>query len=180
MSDEKRDENEVLVAMFGSAEEVATEIYRRFVHPAANAAGEQMDAENMETFFMAIMACTIGGLVQVGGFCKLEGPVAFRVPENFRVRTGDHKTLTGDLFGKFFVRSPGKDTLSVIACGDGEGWDHVSVSLPARLPTWTEMSRVKDLFWDPEDCVMQLHPPHSEYINYHRTACTYGGRPMAG
>jgi hypothetical protein len=29
------------------------------------------------------------------------------------------------------------------------------------------MCFVKDLFWEPEDCVMQLHPRRSEYINNH-------------
>ena len=51
---------------------------------------------------------------------------------------------------------------------DGGGWEHVSVSLDRRrCPTWEEMSLVKDLFWDPEDCVVQFHPPKSQYVNTH-------------
>ena len=51
---------------------------------------------------------------------------------------------------------------------DGEAWEHVSVSLDVqRCPTWQEMCFVKSLFWDTEDCVIQFHPPESEYVNNH-------------
>ncbi|WP_428841098.1 DUF7694 domain-containing protein [Bradyrhizobium pachyrhizi] len=30
------------------------------------------------------------------------------------------------------------------------------------------MSFVKDLFWDEEECAMQLHPPHLRYVNNSR------------
>jgi hypothetical protein len=29
------------------------------------------------------------------------------------------------------------------------------------------MCFVKNLFWDPDECVVQFHPPESEYINNH-------------
>ncbi|WP_456813633.1 MULTISPECIES: DUF7694 domain-containing protein [unclassified Bradyrhizobium] len=44
-------------------------------------------------------------------------------------------------------------------------WEHVAVSTPRRCPNWEEMCFVKDLFWNEEECVMQLHPPHSQYVN---------------
>jgi hypothetical protein len=47
------------------------------------------------------------------------------------------------------------------------GWEHVSVSLPNRCPTWEEMAYVKSVFWDESDCVVQFHPPRSEYVNNH-------------
>jgi hypothetical protein len=50
---------------------------------------------------------------------------------------------------------------------DGEGWDHVSVSLPHRCPTWDEMCEVKKRFFEDEDCVVQFHPPASKYRNLH-------------
>ena len=59
----------------------------------------------------------------------------------------------------------------IIACGAEEkaahGWEHVSVSFTDRCPTWEEMCKVKDMFWEPEECVIQLHPPQSLYINAH-------------
>lgn len=50
---------------------------------------------------------------------------------------------------------------------NGEGWDHVSVSLANRCPTWDEMCAVKERFFEPEDCVVQYHPRASEYVNLH-------------
>lgn len=50
---------------------------------------------------------------------------------------------------------------------EGLGWDHVSVSLPTRCPTWEEMCYVKNVFFDEHEAVMQLHPPRSEYVNNH-------------
>lgn len=56
--------------------------------------------------------------------------------------------------------------LYVIASTGGD-WDHVSVSVcnDMRLPTWAEMAWVKEQFFDAEECVMQLHPPASRYVN---------------
>ena len=52
-----------------------------------------------------------------------------------------------------------------VIVSDGRGWDHVSVSLPNRVPTWGEMCRVKRLFFKAEETVVQLHPPESKYID---------------
>ena len=54
-----------------------------------------------------------------------------------------------------------------IVCSYGGGWEHVSVSLKNRCPTWEEMCTVKDIFWGDEECVVQYHPPKSEYVNTH-------------
>lgn len=61
----------------------------------------------------------------------------------------------------------------------GEGWEHVSVSTEGRCPTWDEMCFVKDLFWLPEETVVQYHPPQSEYVNHH-PYCLHLWRPMEG
>jgi len=42
-------------------------------------------------------------------------------------------------------------TLRVIA-SDGQGWEHVSFSLPNRCPNWREMCFIKNLFWDEAGC----------------------------
>jgi hypothetical protein len=63
--------------------------------------------------------------------------------------------------------------LRVISSGDSEsnpeaqGWEHVSVSLPDRCPTWEEMHKVKTLFWRDDETVIQIHPPQSKYVNQH-------------
>lgn len=49
----------------------------------------------------------------------------------------------------------------------GGGWEHVSVSLKNRCPTWEEMCVVKDIFWEESECVVEFHPPKSEYVDIH-------------
>ena len=56
--------------------------------------------------------------------------------------------------------------MAIIASWGG-GWEHVSVSLRNRCPTWDEMCLVKDIFWQDDECVVQFHPPKSEYVNLH-------------
>jgi hypothetical protein len=73
-------------------------------------------------------------------------------------------------FGAFFVQGPCGTRLKIIASGAhkiSEGWEHVSVSCEKRCPNWIEMCFVKDLFWAPEECAIQFHPPKSEYVNCH-------------
>jgi hypothetical protein len=36
-----------------------------------------------------------------------------------------------------------------------------------RCPIWEEMCMIKNIFWKPEKCVVQYHPPEKEYINLH-------------
>jgi hypothetical protein len=90
----------------------------------------------------------------------------FKAPEQFRVQTGMLATSESAGNNGYFIIPRGKDTLAIIA-SDGMGWEHVSVSLDHRTPTWEEMCTVKDLFWSPEARVVQFHPPHSEYVNMH-------------
>lgn len=56
-------------------------------------------------------------------------------------------------------------------------WDHVSVSLPHRCPTWQEMNYVKSLFFRPEETVVQYHPAESNYVNVH-PYCLHLWRPQ--
>jgi hypothetical protein len=93
--------------------------------------------------------------------------MAFHVPEKFRVRAG--RLASDDRYGNngaFLVRLKHGQSVKVIA-SDGMGWEHVSVSRSDRTPTWEEMCQVKAMFWDEEDCVLQFHPPKSQYINNH-------------
>lgn len=49
-----------------------------------------------------------------------------------------------------------------------DGWDHVSVSLPGRCPTWDEMDQVKRLFFLPAEVAFQLHVGEADHISNHR------------
>lgn len=102
-------------------------------------------------------------------------PDAWRELSPWRIRSG--KLGSGDEIrnnGAFMVPHNGQ-TLAVIV-SDEEGWDHVSVSLPTRCPSWGEMSWVKRLLFEPHEVVMQLHPADSEHINCHQY-CLHLWRP---
>jgi hypothetical protein len=99
--------------------------------------------------------------------------------ENYRELTGYFASTYGDLFGAFRVppTAEGRRRLDIIASdgndesGIAQGWEHVSVKVHVGIytytPTWDEMSWVKDQFWEPEDLVLQFHPPKSLYVNVH-------------
>ena len=55
----------------------------------------------------------------------------------------------------------------VFICSNGDGWDHVSVSYRDKTPSWDDMCYVKDIFFGPEECVVQYHPAKSNYVNRH-------------
>jgi hypothetical protein len=46
-------------------------------------------------------------------------------------------------------------------------WNHVSVSLPNRTPTWKEMSYIKELFFEPHEVAMQLHVGEADHVSNH-------------
>jgi hypothetical protein len=106
----------------------------------------------------------------------------FHVPEKFRIVTG--RQASNSAFGNngaFRIPSlpkPGRSHANgqrelFIIASDGAGWEHVSVHVfiggkeKFAMPFWDEMCYIKDLFWDEEDVVMQLHPKKSEYVNLH-------------
>ena len=82
------------------------------------------------------------------------------------------RSPAGKNYGDFRIPRPG-GILTVVSSGtamgrDGDhGWEHVSVSLPHRCPTWEEMCYVKNLFWRDDETVVQFHPKKSEYKNEH-------------
>lgn len=78
--------------------------------------------------------------------------------------------------GVFVFISPvdGKRLRVIAAAGDG--WDHVSVSREDRCPYWDEMTFIKQKFFKPEECVIQYHPPETEYVNVH-PHCLHLWRP---
>lgn len=96
----------------------------------------------------------------------------FKVPERHRIIRGplasDKRYGNNGAFE--IIRNP-RTSMYVIA-SDGENWEHVSVHCVSdgvqRTPTWAEMCYIKNLFWDEEDCVVQFHPPKSEYVNNHK------------
>jgi hypothetical protein len=61
----------------------------------------------------------------------------------------------------------------------GAGWEHVSVSLHDRCPTWDEMKKVKELFWRDDETVIQFHPSKGQYISKCETCLHLWRKPGA-
>jgi hypothetical protein len=100
----------------------------------------------------------------------------FKVPEKNRVTTGRLRTDSSYGRNGVFEFSPTPKCQYVCIASDEGGWEHVSVEVRAsqignkyqtRYPTWNEMCRIKNIFWDEEDTVLQFHPAKSEYVNIH-------------
>jgi hypothetical protein len=101
--------------------------------------------------------------------------------DKWRMRTGGYASSPGDDFGAFLIPGPcGAEHKVIAGPGDPESgieWEHVSVSTRNRCPNWQEMCFIKNLFFDAEETVMQLHPPQSRWINIHPN-CLHLWRPL--
>jgi len=69
--------------------------------------------------------------------------------------------------GAAYVYIPPEKNPIIVIFSWGDGWDHVSVSYSYRCCTWNEMCKIKDMFFRPEECVIQYHPSKNDYINCH-------------
>lgn len=84
--------------------------------------------------------------------------------------------------GFFVIPSPssGEPMRCIVSAGrldpSAPPWDHVSVSLENRCPTWQEMDYLARLFFKPTEAAMQLHVPASEHVNCH-PYCLHIWRP---
>lgn len=77
----------------------------------------------------------------------------------------------------FVLQIQGRKFIVIASCG--EGWEHVSVSSikGKGCPHWEEMCAVKELFFEPEEVVVQYHPAESRKINNHK-GCLHLWRPI--
>lgn len=71
-----------------------------------------------------------------------------------------------DGFGGVFYDKKSRCNLNFIM-SSGAGFEHCSVSMPTRCPSWEQMCTVKDAFWNEDEVCMQLHPAKKDYINNH-------------
>jgi len=102
--------------------------------------------------------------------------------EKFRMKAkdGPFDSPAGARYGAFQIKMSGEH-YAVIAddgCGgeggDKTGWEHVSVRAlvdptlrMSRIPTWREMCRIKSLFWNDDEVVVQYHVDGDEKIDVH-------------
>lgn len=102
--------------------------------------------------------------------------------ERYRLRNEElmYYGVNGDSGNGMFKVYVGGKSFFVVA-SNGGGWEHVSVSPCNRkrkdCPTWEEMCAIKDMFFEPEETVVQYHPPKSEYVNNHPN-CLHLWRPL--
>jgi hypothetical protein len=94
-----------------------------------------------------------------------------------RYLQGKYASPPAARYGLFALLKPPMRKPLIVMASDGEDWEglglplpqweHLSVSCQGRCPTWEEMCWVKSLFFDPEELVIQFHPPQSKYVNCH-------------
>jgi len=77
--------------------------------------------------------------------------------------------------GAFRFRIKGNDYL--VIASNGGGWEHVSVSCISRVPSWEIMCEIKDMFFNEDEVVMQLHPAKKDYVNNHPN-CLHLWKPL--
>lgn len=98
----------------------------------------------------------------------------FKVPEKYRIKFKNHPLASDESYGNNggFKIPLAVTTAAWVIASDGNGWEHVSAHVVEngipKTPTWGQMSKIKALFWDEEDTVIQYHPPKSEYVNNHQ------------
>ena len=71
----------------------------------------------------------------------------------------------GEDGGNGWITLRGKTFFTIYS--NGGGWDHVSVSLRDRCPSWEEMCEIKDVFFNPDECCVEYHPAKKDYVNIH-------------
>lgn len=70
-------------------------------------------------------------------------------------------------WGYFHVKSKISGQILRIIASNGEGWDHVSISLANRCPNWHEMEQIKRLFFLDDEVAWQYHVQPVDHIDIH-------------
>lgn len=100
--------------------------------------------------------------------------------DNFRVCTpaviAYYGSTGDDTCGVFKVPAIDGNIMQIVASCD-MGWEHVSVSMRDRCPTWEEMDGVKRMFFNPYETAIQFHVPEANHINLH-PYCLHLWRPL--
>ncbi len=89
-----------------------------------------------------------------------------------KTRYGAFKVPVGK---RFFL------VLASVDYGAEQAVEHISVSHRNEkiVPSWDEMSKIKDMFFLPEEECVEIHPKRSEYVNMVDN-CLHIWRPVNG
>ena len=75
------------------------------------------------------------------------------------------------------IKMPGYSASLIVSTG--AGWEHASISPLRKItPSWDDMCLLKDIIWNDDEEVIQIHPAKDKYINnlsncLHLWRCTY-------
>ena len=88
--------------------------------------------------------------------------------------------VSGCLEGTGIIKLPYCGMSSVVFTSS-EGWEHVSVAPLKKnmMPTWDDMCILKEMFWNDDEEVHQIHPKKKEYVNLINN-CLHLWRPSKG
>ena len=91
-----------------------------------------------------------------------------KTSDAYRITTGAFGSAVGSGNNGAFTFQYKERSILCIA-SDKMGWDHVSVSIRGskKPPSWDIMCKVKDMFWDKDEVVIQYHPAEKDYVNLH-------------
>lgn len=70
-------------------------------------------------------------------------------------------------YGMIYLPLGSKNHLFSIVVSWNNGWDHISIAHRYRDPEWLTMCKLKELFFDDDEVVVQYHPKKEDYINIH-------------
>lgn len=94
---------------------------------------------------------------------------------NYRVDLFGDGYLGDEHNGAFSIKVKGEKYF--VIASDGQGWEHVSVSHETKIPSWKVMCEIKDMFFNTNEVVMQLHPRKKDYVNNHPN-CLHLWKPI--
>lgn len=84
------------------------------------------------------------------------------------------ETKNDGMGGKYYDKYTGKWLNFIFSYQ--MGWEHLSVSMPSRTPTWNQMCVMKDIFWNKNEACVEYHPREEDYVNNHKH-CLHIWRP---
>jgi len=98
-----------------------------------------------------------------------------KFPEKYRIKVNENHPGHSERGknGAFLIPAKRGGIKFQVIATNTSGWDHVSVTIKLngsfihRCPTWKEMCRIKDFFWNKDEVVIQYHPAEDQYVNNH-------------
>jgi hypothetical protein len=88
------------------------------------------------------------------------------LPATWQRESDIYCEATGQLSAVFRSRWDLVALVSIDEMSNGHRWLHVSLSMGKRLPTWSELKEVKNLFIG-DVLAVQVLPPKAQYVDCH-------------